>query len=650
MEQVAFGGVERVVEVEDPIVDTRCQVVFGHGDQDGAAPAFRQSRMRQERDRVYPFFIKYRYIRMEYGIMNPVRSGRTTRNAGNRHSVVTGGNGADMTTVVEEKTYPALTGAFDAYPGPVLSLQEDATLMALNEAGILVAEDLNGETGVSLMPAMVQLAVKTRSEGRAKTRTFTLPSTGRQIEFIMLPQPDGTQLLIGRDATLEVSIRSALAESRTRFKDLVEVAADFAWETDRDGLICYVSPHGALGYVPEELLGETPESLLVAADTVPNPIPFKAQSVVRNVEVWLRTRGGEPACVLISAIPVLDKDGHPTGARGIAIDVTEERQRQSELARMKSREKLVSYIVESLRNEVVPSDMLHAAATALGRSTSVLCCQVQVRGPEGMPLDHAVFGTAPEEEVTEGVLNDIATKNGPQKGSVGSYRYLGIRTEYRGQGNGAIVLWRNDTAKDWEEEDVHVLCLVEPQFGIVFRQIADQLELEHLSRTDHLTGLCNRRAFMEDLTREMARYERYQESGALLFIDLDNFKPINDRYGHDKGDEALKAIAETLSTGTRSYDLTCRLGGDEFAAWIGGADQAIAEARANAFLEGLRVWREAELEEDIQFGMSIGIAMFQPGLGETVESLIVSADMAMYEAKKSGKNRIVFAPRRGLHV
>lgn len=555
-----------------------------------------------------------------------------------------------MTAVAEEQTGPTLDGAFDSYPGPVLSLREDASLQALNEAGLPVAEDLNGEPGVSLMPAMVQLAVKTRSEGRAKTRTFTLPSTGRQIEFIMLPQPDGTQLLIGRDATLEVSIRSALAESRTRFKDLVEVAADFAWETDRDGFICYISPHGALGYVPEELLGEAPEALLVAAETLPTPIPFKAQSVVRNVEVWLRTRNGDSACVLISAIPVLDKEGQPTGARGIAIDVTEERHRQSELARMKSREKLVSYIVESLRNEVVPSEMLHAAATALGRSSSVSCCQVQVRGPEGAPLDLAVFGTSPDQEVSDGVLDDIAKKTGLQTGTAGPHRYIGIRTEYRGQGNGAIVLWRPDSAKDWDEEDTRILHLVEPQFGIVFRQIADQLELEHLSRTDHLTGLCNRRAFMEDLTREMARYERYQESGALLFIDLDNFKPINDRYGHEKGDEALKAIAETLIHGTRTYDLTCRLGGDEFAAWIGGADQTIAEARATAFLNGLKEWSDKELDTDIQFGMSIGIAMFQPGFGETVESLIVSADMAMYEAKKSGKNRIVFAPRRGLHV
>ncbi|MDW3205602.1 MAG: diguanylate cyclase [Alphaproteobacteria bacterium] len=542
---------------------------------------------------------------------------------------------------------PALTGAFDSYPGPVLALDEDARLVPLNAAAIPVADDLNGDTGVSLMPAMVQLAVKTRSENRAKTRTFTLPSTGRQVEFIMLPQSDGSQLLIGRDATLEVSIRSALAESRTRFKDLVEVAADFAWETDRDGLICYISPRGAIGYAPEELLGEAPETLLLAPESAPKPLPFLADVIVRNVEVWVRTRGGEPACILVSAIPVLDKDGILSGTRGIAIDVTEERQRQSELARLKIRERLVSYIVDSLRNEVTPTEMLHSAATALGRSTSASACIVQVRGPHGTPLDIAAFGTAPDPDLAEEAMNAILAKHGSAvEGGIGPHKYLGIATDYRGETNGGIVLWRDDDGQGWDDEEHALLKAVEPQFGIVFRQIADQHQLEHLSRTDDLTGLRNRRAFMEDLSREMARYERYREPGALLFVDLDNFKPINDRFGHEKGDEALKAIADILSGATRTYDLTCRLGGDEFAAWIEGADREIGEARAEKFLSSLEVWKAEHLDPEIGFGMSIGVAMFEPGTGETVEGLIARADAAMYDAKKGGKNRIVFAESR----
>ena len=125
----------------------------------------------------------------------------------------------------EEVLEDVLSGAFDNYPGPVLRLREDATFAPLNKAARALSDRLNGDAGVSVLPSVVQLAVKTRSEGRARTRTFSLPDTDRQVEFVMLPQADGTQLMIGRDATLEMSIRSALAESRTRYKELLEIAA-----------------------------------------------------------------------------------------------------------------------------------------------------------------------------------------------------------------------------------------------------------------------------------------------------------------------------------------------------------------------------------------------------------------------------------------
>jgi diguanylate cyclase (GGDEF)-like protein/PAS domain S-box-containing protein len=462
----------------------------------------------------------------------------------------------------------------------------------------------------------------------------------------MLPQTDGTQLMIGRDATLEINIRAALAESRTRFKDLVDVAADFAWETDGQGQFCYISPRGALGYAPEELLGEAPNSFLVSPETAPNPLPFTTQRSVRNVEVWMRARGGEETCLLISAMPLKDRDGIVSGARGIALDVTEERRQQAELARLKIRERLVAYIVDSLRNEVTPTEMLNAAARALARSVSADACFLQVLGPGGA-LDHAVYGPLPERPLIDSVISEVTGQGGPVAGRIGHLLYLGIATGYRGEENGVIALWRAEGEADWDAEEIALLKTVEPQFGIVFRQILDQNTLEYLSRTDDLTGLKNRRAFMEDLSREMSRYERYGDGGALLFVDLDNFKPINDRFGHEKGDEALRAVGELLTKGTRKYDLVCRLGGDEFAVWIENADRGIAQARAESFLTGLERWKADVLKAQSDFGMSIGIAMFEPGKSESVEGLIARADAAMYEAKKSGKNRVVFAKGPG---
>ena len=141
----------------------------------------------------------------------------------------------------------------------------------------------------------------------------------------------------------------------------------------------------------------------------------------------------------------------------------------------------------------------------------------------------------------------------------------------------------------------------------------------------------------------MQRYERNGVNGALLYMDLDNFKPINDDFGHEKGDEALMQIGKIITSSTRPYDLVCRLGGDEFAAWLEGADEKIAKARADTFLEKLDTWRRENLGESNQFGMSIGIALFTAGQHEGVDGLIARADAAMYSAKKNGKNGIVFA-------
>lgn len=537
---------------------------------------------------------------------------------------------------------PALSSAFNSYPGPVLRLEEDATATPLNAAAEEVSASLSGDGAISMMPALVQLAVKARSEGRAKARTFTLPGSGRQIEFIMLPQLDGSQLMIGRDATLEVNIRSALAESRTRFKDLVDIAADFAWETDADGLFCYISARGAIGHPPEELLGQHPNTLLLSPENAPSPTPFQASQTIRNVEIWLRSRDGEPASLLISAVPVSGADGKPAGARGIAIDVTEERQRQSELARLKIRERQVGYIVNALRSEASQMEMLRAAATAFGRSCSA-ACTLQVRGAEEIPLAMAAHGRTPGPSLADHVMESLPPGPSVTEATVDGYRFLGIATQYRGASNGAIILWRGADEPDWDDDERALIRAVEPQFGIVFRQLTDQFTLEQLSRTDDLTGLRNRRAFMEDVSRELERARRAGGDGALLFIDLDNFKPINDLHGHERGDETLHAVARILDGATRPYDLVCRLGGDEFAIWLEGANRDIAETRARELLSRLTSWKTEFLGPETTLGMSIGVALIDPKGEETAEGLIARADGAMYLAKNAGKNRLEFA-------
>ncbi|MEQ8605002.1 MAG: diguanylate cyclase [Marivibrio sp.] len=555
----------------------------------------------------------------------------------------------------------AASGAFDEalalmrrlfahHPGPAVLFDRAAVGHGLNTAGERLADQLGGDGGVTMMPQLVQLAVKARIAGKGMAREVPMPGGRARLEATVLPQADGTLLMLGRDATLDASIRTALAESRTRFKDLVDLAADFAWETDESGALTFVSAQGALGYPAETLIGRDPSDLLVDPDSAPTPLPFAAAEPARNVELWMRAADAESRCLLVSAAPVRAADGRRTGARGIAIDVTQERRQQTELAQLKTREQLVQYILDALRGEVEPADMLHAAAAALARAASVGACALTILEGEGQMLE-AHFGVPPDAAAIDAVSRRLLREAGLAEGSTEDRRWLGVAARHGGEMVGAITLWRDADAGPWSEDDRRLLEAVERHFGIAFRQILDQLQLERLSRTDELTGLMNRRAFFEDMRRSLQRCSRRGESGALLYIDLDNFKPINDTLGHEAGDRLLRQLGERLRGATRGYDLTARLGGDEFAVWLEGADRAIAERRAREMQREIADLAEPPAAGADPLGASVGIAMLEAGrdgAGQPIEQpdvgdLLAAADAAMYGAKRAGKGGVRFA-------
>jgi diguanylate cyclase (GGDEF)-like protein len=159
-------------------------------------------------------------------------------------------------------------------------------------------------------------------------------------------------------------------------------------------------------------------------------------------------------------------------------------------------------------------------------------------------------------------------------------------------------------------------------------------QLEALALTDELTGLLNRRGFHEVLHRNLLSAARYEETGLLAYIDLDNFKSVNDRCGHAAGDEVLRTVGSFLSRSIRATDYAARLGGDEFAVLFVRADHRPARDRAREMLRGLGKLRIACKTHRISVRASLGLAAYT---GETqIEHLIDRADRAMYADKKNG--------------
>ncbi|MFC5699105.1 putative bifunctional diguanylate cyclase/phosphodiesterase [Pseudomonas sp. GCM10022186] len=173
----------------------------------------------------------------------------------------------------------------------------------------------------------------------------------------------------------------------------------------------------------------------------------------------------------------------------------------------------------------------------------------------------------------------------------------------------------------------------------VVRQLHAQLESQAI--TDALTGLLNRRGFHQALEASLARIERNGKRMAVLYLDLDGFKLINDSLGHEAGDRVLRRVAEQLKNCLRPYDILARMGGDEFTALLDTLDHPEDAARvAEKLIELVSVRHRIE-GIDITLGASVGIACF-PECGQSVDGLLRAADIAMYEAKRAGRQQYRF--------
>ncbi len=163
-------------------------------------------------------------------------------------------------------------------------------------------------------------------------------------------------------------------------------------------------------------------------------------------------------------------------------------------------------------------------------------------------------------------------------------------------------------------------------------------QLQHLADHDPLTGLENRRAFQRAVDAHLANVKRYGDEGALLILDLDHFKAVNDTLGHHAGDTLIVAVADLLRAHVRESDRIARLGGDEFAVLLPKADEAQARAVADKLVAAVR---DARCELGGRASMttvSVGVALFSAAI-DRGEQLLVDADLAMYDAKEAGRDR-----------
>jgi diguanylate cyclase (GGDEF)-like protein/PAS domain S-box-containing protein len=165
-------------------------------------------------------------------------------------------------------------------------------------------------------------------------------------------------------------------------------------------------------------------------------------------------------------------------------------------------------------------------------------------------------------------------------------------------------------------------------------------ELGYIADHDPLTGLLNRRAFVRALTEQIVQSRRHGIGGAVLFMDIDDFKHVNDTLGHSAGDQAVAAVARILEQQVRERDVLARLGGDEFGVLLPSATLAEAEALATRLLGAVREMNPLVTQSGHRVTVSIGVAEFaEPSVETSADELLIDSDLAMYAAKEAGKDR-----------
>jgi diguanylate cyclase (GGDEF)-like protein len=168
--------------------------------------------------------------------------------------------------------------------------------------------------------------------------------------------------------------------------------------------------------------------------------------------------------------------------------------------------------------------------------------------------------------------------------------------------------------------------------------------LRERARIDALTGLHNRAAMDDALTAATAAFQRTGQSVALLMIDLDHFKEINDTYGHGVGDDVIRRVGVSIRGGCRPYDLACRFGGDEFGVILGQAEGSSAEQIARRILRGISQIRIRAGGDEIEIGCSGGlVSVTQMPAGFAPADFLKAADAALYRSKSEGRNRLSIA-------
>jgi diguanylate cyclase (GGDEF)-like protein/PAS domain S-box-containing protein len=438
-------------------------------------------------------------------------------------------------------------------------------------------------------------------------------------------------------AHTDATERKRIQAEAGRLADIVESSADAIISTDSKGelLSWNAGAEKLFGYRSEEVLGK-PGMMLVPADRSQETNALGARvwagESVEGFETERIRKDGQPVDVSLTISPILDGAGHVLGSSSIIRDITDQKRQERALREAEERFRgafenaPIGMTLTGLDGRLIRVNP--ALARILGRP------QEQLEGMALASITHPDHVAADAEAIRAMVAGETDT----------------FRTEKRYVHADGSAVWALLSVSAVRDTDGRALYFV-GQIDDIAERKRFEGQLQYLADHDTLTGLFNRRRFEQELDREIANVRRFGTPGALLMLDIDNFKYVNDTLGHAVGDQLLTSVARLLRERARQTDVVARIGGDEFALILPQTTEEQAVHVGHDVLELLREHARIESYDSIRITGSIGIGLMAADDARlTVDELVIEADIAMYDAKEAGRDRVnAFDPDAGRH-
>ena len=491
---------------------------------------------------------------------------------------------------------------------------------------------------------------------------------GRTIHVCHQPMPDGGWVATHEDITGGKDQR-AVANERMSLQTLIDFVPDYLWVKDTESR--FVVANKALTIDSgltrtSELIGLSDHDLHepeLAQDffAVEQKILNSGEPIIDREELVVDGMGNEK-WLLSTKVPMRDEQNEVIGLVGIARDITG--RKKAEALRDGQ-----AQILEMIAMSAELGDILNHLVRLVESQLTGIFGSVLLLDKDGHHLRH---GAAPSlAEAYSKAINGI--RIGPKVGSCGTavyrreavmvkdimhdplwedYRELAAAHDYRScwstpilshQGTvlGVFAMY-SSTVREPTDVETGLIDVTTHIAGIAIERKRAEDQISFLAHHDALTGLPNRILLKDRLTQAILQAQQYNRRVSVVFIDLDNFKTINDSLGHTAGDELLKAVANRMVDCVRATDTVVRLGGDEFVILI--ADQPESLEAISATLDNIRMAIADPVAINgraLYVTCSVGVATF-PNDGRDPETLLMNADAAMYKAKEVGRDNVQF--------